>query len=713
MDVSVMYTQCSSSSSVAQEGIHATLLAQFQIETALQLAMSEINNKSDLKYDSILPDTVLQPHYIALNASDSYIETLRLSEVLPAGLSAAIGPDNGSPLWGMVPYYAENDIFAMGYSLVNDMGALLPSYVQSNPAREYEGELLAAVAAHFQFHKVVVFYSSTYSENYLAFLNLKNHVDQFNIAIVKEIDINGLSSDSLDHHIEACGQYNVYIFLMYYFEAVPLFETLHGASFFRQNMQLLGSSHLMAPDMWSAAATTLSPQEIASIMTGYIGIESQCIPVDTTDFSSRFYNFQHQLLKETQTSPNLCFGQFENVSGIDVSAVHAYNAVIAVAMGLHTVVMGPQTCQGVDISPGHDLFSILNATSNGEMQMNAALLKQVIETCTPFSGASDVVIQDDTATNVTFSIVNFDSSKYEVEASVMQTQTQTQTSSLFCPDSALPGMRVVGAVDAAALRFFTCRDYSSSSSSGGGGNLSESCSEEILFNTEDNSVPMDHTPEKYESFIDQYAVLLVAFLWLGVLLTLACGVIICNNRELRIVRISQPEFSYVIMVGIGLNYLSGVIIVMYSSQCFLLQWVASLSFTFTVAPLLVSVWRMHMVLSRGLNRSKVTVADGMKCIASIVAVKVILLSCYTTYGFAVGETMMEERTDPSVGEYEYCNLQFRADRDPFFSLFWFLNAAYDWVFFVAGVYYALSTRTTPIAEHLARRTLSGNVKMSR
>lgn len=731
MDIGIAFTQCSPVVNTDQVVTQSTLLTQFQIELALQMAISEINNKSDLIHDSILPETVLKPHYLSFNASATLLDTLRMSQVLPtSGLSAAIGPD-WEPLYKkMIPYYAENDIFSMGYNIISDASDLLSNFMQSNPAVEYEGILLASIAAHYQFHFIVVFYSSDFMENFISFWNFKNNAHQFDdMTIVKEIDISGLSEEELFRTVEECKHFNVYMFFMHSFEAVPLFETLYRASFFRNNLQLLGSSLVMAPDMWGANTTNLSSEDIAAIMTGFIALEKQCIPLET-DFASRLHKFQLQEKhKQTTTSPSInrnthCFDQFENVTGsvVSSSAVHAYNAVLAVAMGLHTLVTGPKGCQRVNISLEHDLFGSLNATSRGDSDLSADLLKQVIEVCTPYSGASistsTFLLVDDTSTHTAmFSVLNFDPVKYLEDVNNMNSKEETssdvasasavQSNEMFCPATELPGMRVIGAVEAAAAAvhpsFISCEEYSRAE----GVNLSVSCSETVIFNTEDNSVPSDHTCEQYDAMIDTYATVLYTFLAFGMMLTIFCGLVIYNNRNLRIVRIAQPEFAYVAMIGLLLNYSHGVLIVDHSLHCFLQQWVVSLSCTTILVPSVVSVWRMHVVLNVGVKRTKVTISYAMKVIFSVIGAKILLLIGYTMRGYYSGETLLKTRIDPSGGEYDYCHLQLSGERDLLFNFIGFLNSLFDVMFFCGGVYYAYSTKKTPLAANLAKRTLSG------
>ena len=707
MNIGVTFTQCSiaNSESVVNQ---ATLLTQFQIEIALRMAISEINNKSDQMYDDVLPETALQPHYLAFNTSTTYLETFKMMQEFPSsGLSAAVGPE-GNSLWKVLPYYAENDIFSVGYNSIDDVSGFLSNSMHLNPAVELEGVLLASVAAQYQFHSVVVFYSSAYVENYFTFWNFKNDVQQFDdMTIVKEIDVNGLSDADLALIVEECTQFNVYMVFMHSFEAVSLFEALYRASFFRPNLQLLGSSLVMSRGMWENNATTLSHEEIATIMSGFIGLDKQCTPLET-DFASRLQQYQKQLQAMPSTSNSPCFEQFENVSGITSSAVHAYNAVLAVAMGLHTTVLGPQSCKRVNISVEHDLFEALNATSQGERELTAALLQQVIEECTPYNDSSIHLNLDDTTTNNLFSLINFDPEKYFEDLNSVQGNTNSastaQALQFLCPATQLPGVRVIGAVDASSHSFISCQEYSRTK----GNNLSVSCSETVIFNTEDNTVPSDYTFKQNDTEMDSYATVLYIFLGLGIVLTLFCGLVIHNNRELRIVRIAQPEFLYILIIGILLNYGQGILIIRHSLQCFLLLWVASLTNTMILAPLVVSVWRMHVVLNLGMKRSKVTIPYTMKIIFTILGAKVVLLASYTARGYSCEETMLVTSEDPSGDEDSYCsNLLLNNERDLLLNFIGLLNILFDIVLFIGGIFYAYSAKKTSFAANLANRTLSG------
>ena len=704
MDIGILYTQCTASDAVSGAVSQDKLLSRFQAEIALRMAVSEINNKSDGIHDSILPDTILQSHFLSFNSSSDFVDGLFISKQYPlAKLYAIIDHEDSESGWGSIPYTSENDIFRMGYNNIFDYGSTIPSRGQSNPAVENEGKLMAALAHQYHYRKVVVFYSSMFVENIDSYVNFEAFAPMFNIEIASAIDINGLSRTALVQLLEAQTSFNVYIFFVHAFQAAPLFEVLFQESFFRRDIQLLGSSVVLSNDMWRL--TNLTDQEIAYILTGYIGLEKHCLDLDT-DFTSRFLMFQNQL-KVTQGKSSQCFNLFENVSHHDTFAVHAYNSVLGVAMGINALFTGPQACANDDINSERELFALFNSASVEQGDITADLLQRVVLLCTPFRGSNDYISVDNSLVNWTMAVVNFDGLKYFDSPSV-DSDDMVKASSSFCPQSAIRGMNIIGAVDAATLIFTTCEDYFMRH----GVNLSFSCSRNILFNTDDNSIPVDHYPEKYESIIDKHSALLLTIIVLGSVFTVTCGIIIFKNRTLRIVRIAQPELLYFVLGGVLCSFVAAALVLHREMSCYYLQWAISMSYSLTLVPLCLSVWRMHTVLKRGRKRiKKISVGYMIKFVLALIGVKILILSCYTLIGVSSGETLRTVGVHASGGEYSYCVLLAGRSSHIVFNVIGVLNVLFSVVVFLLGVYFSFSAKSTPIAENLANRTLKGTLNI--
>jgi cbb3-type cytochrome oxidase subunit 3 len=142
--------------------------------------------------------------------------------------------------------------------------------------------------------------------------------------------------------------------------------------------------------------------------------------------------------------------------------------------------------------------------------------------------------------------------------------------------------------------------------------------------------------------------------------------------------------------------------------CYLIRWIRSLALTLITAPLVACLWRMHMVLNRGLQRVKVTVTHAMLVICGMVGVQVLILSALTIRGYLINESLTKTKFDENGEEYCYCHFAYLVlDKDSIFNFLYALKCIWFSVLFIAGMYYAYLTKNTPIAENLAKNVLSG------
>jgi len=132
----------------------------------------------------------------------------------------------------------------------------------------------------------------------------------------------------------------------------------------------------------------------------------------------------------------------------------------------------------------------------------------------------------------------------------------------------------------------------------------------LVYNTIDNSVPVDEAPVHNVQLGLIARSLLRAGAGLVILLIFLCGCMILAFWESRLVKATQPEMLFVILLGALLACLRVIVATMdiTDSTCVTGKWLGHLSFALFFGAMILKTWRVDVVTNSGFRKTKFTMA---------------------------------------------------------------------------------------------------------
>jgi hypothetical protein len=156
-----------------------------------------------------------------------------------------------------------------------------------------------------------------------------------------------------------------------------------------------------------------------------------------------------------------------------------------------------------------------------------------------------------------------------------------------------------------------------------------------VFNTPDNSRPLDRPPPIINSLAGSAAIILYFLAALSLVLAAGFGIMIARTAHKRLVKSYQPMMLYMALFGFFLaairTTLAGVHFT--DSICLADVWFGHTSFMIVFSTLTMKTWRVHLVInSSGFRRIKVTTQQDVLATLFIIGLLLVYLAILTGVG---------------------------------------------------------------------------------
>lgn len=602
---------------------------------ALIMAINEINNKTDGIEDSILPRTHIK--FAFESPRSNYLSGLSSAMSLSSevfnrtGVVGVIGAasDASSTALAQVFAQAEYKIPQISYGACTSALAhkdLYPYFLRTSFSDAHEGRVLANFATYFHWNTVTVFYSGdTYGNDIMLEFEDQAKINGMTVEAKYSFwsgteDLSSVIQQAIDNG----GVLKIFVLLMKGYDAGHLLEQGSAMGLFKEGTQVLGTRYSSTPDTWAVMS---SKANIPKIMKGFIGVEpSMTTSRKSINFQRFVKRFRRQkntittdsngmivcdqskddtngqfLYKDrlTPTSPWICsgleFDQFaEDGSDIDSLAAFAYDAMYAMAYALDTL-----------INQGVDLRNVTGDEIKWALINNVSFAGATGEVSFKRGGAGvEAYAEGNRAGLMEYHIVNFNPvqfHKYVGNGASALLHTGTWISPIFTPCDM---------------------------------NYDSSCSA-FVFNTADNSVPLDIAPIVIVQMSDfaKSGLLAGAIVALFIDVFFLCMVYSCQH--IRLIKAAQPAMLYMILYGALLACVRVIVATFDASNvtCVLGKWLGHIAFALVFCAMILKTWRVDNVVNSGFKKVKITVKD----LHRLMIVAMLLFCVYLTFDTMVAK----------------------------------------------------------------------------
>ena len=407
----------------------------------------------------------------------------------------------------------------------------------------------------------------------------------------------------------------------------------HGAAFlsaaYKANLlhegtQLIVGSVLSEPAAWKVhLGKTLQDSEIAEVLKGAIAfrpILNRTIP-PAVDFINRFRSLPSTLGNDTHCDQSkdvegiyynqnadgtVCAGlNFSSFlpSGSDIAkgAFYAYDAVVALTLGLHKHLY-VEHLESLLHTPYHYYYLMMSFNA---VQFDGASGHVAFE---PFPDRQN----NDRLTNNLYEVVNFDDRAFLMDNNMGFFRVgyiNTDTGFTYCDTD----------TDS------ECRKF--------------------VFNTRNGQVPSDRPPLKtlYMPLVLRVLLLALSVLTIITVLLFSVGLFVFRRR--RLIRVLQPEFAILMFTGCILLAANAIIesLRVTNLRCMVTFCLAHLGCCLVTTPLVAKTARINVVLNSRLRKVRVSIAQSY------------LLSLALLSPIFIGTAIIIAQNDISVGSREITN----------------------------------------------------------
>lgn len=156
-----------------------------------------------------------------------------------------------------------------------------------------------------------------------------------------------------------------------------------------------------------------------------------------------------------------------------------------------------------------------------------------------------------------------------------------------------------------------------------------------VFNTPDNSRPLDRPPPIINSFAGSAAIILYFLAALSIVLAVGFAIMIARTAHKRLVKSYQPMMLYMALFGFFLSAIRTILagIPFTDSVCTADVWFGHASFMIVFSTLTMKTWRVHLVInSSGFRRIKVTTQQVVLATVFIIGLLFVYLAILTGVG---------------------------------------------------------------------------------
>eukprot|EP01041_Mallomonas_annulata_P010571 gene10571-22061_t len=581
---------------------------------AVIMAVKEINNATDDGFglDNILPNTIID---IAFQSPrQDYLEAVG------AALYLSGSAFNGSGIIGLIGTSATDSSKATAEVFSNtpfkipqiaygaessDLGhSIYSHFTRVCPSDAYEGRIIARmVKKYFQWSTVTIFASGDTFGNDITLEFLTEAAIQGGITVEAKYSFwSGITdfTSIIQTALDKGGIQKIFLLFMKSQDTGILMEQGYKMGLFKEGTQIIGTEYMASIDTIKAMS---SSADISKIMNGAIAItntlQDKMKTINFQNFIKRFHNQKSTMLKskngtvtycdptkddthkeylymghkngiDSSTETYTCAGlDFKSMAtdGSDMSkeAIFAYDATYALAYALHNILYIQQMNITGDLIISTLLHNVSFNGLSGPIKFNKG------------GPGFEKYGQGDRLGGNDFQFYNFNPKSYVKNdyGSSAWFETGIYTyKSIFEPCNTLTNNK--------------CTNW--------------------IYNTVDNSKPIDHTPFIEIQMDDSTRTGLRFGVAMALLLVIIFTVVLISCEKTRLIKASQPRMMKIVIFGAILACLRVILatVDLNDSLCIIGKWLGHMSFALVFGALVIKIWRVNVVANSGFRKVKVT-----------------------------------------------------------------------------------------------------------
>lgn len=600
------------------------------------MALNEINYHNDGQADDLLPGYVFKtslssPYdfYGTIESTmklnrDSFKNSGDTTIPVTGGIDCAVGAVDTARTMAsnlMFDHYRTVQVSSIASGAELSVGTNYPRKLRTMPSLSFPGMVLQDIIySHFGYRRVTVFCTNDFFASRAAW-----DFSDGTFGAIELLSFHQVVSGTTDYAKEIAAAKTagslVFVLFMSAADAGTLVVQGRKSGLFREGTILFGHESIISADTANTILQIEPAADVAALLKGFIGVKFD--PSYTTKYTPQGQAFLERWKNQAQAPCNndkdgdgdffinsigglgqVCLTlDFANVAP-DSSAVLTYDAVYALARGLHTVLV----TDGVPIS-----------ALNGDILMKAMLkvsftgasgLVEFFDGVQPDASVSDDLYgRGDREAGLTYGIYNFDpASKAFVPVGRWDVESEFQLCDALLEKS----------VEGKLLP----------------------CLNSVVYDTHDNLPPPDRPPTIYKRLPAAISALLYVLGAIAIAIVVTTASLLVYYRHSRLVKASQPPLIALILVGelvacvrvviggsseLGSPVLDGV--------CTAKFWTGHFAFALTFGSLFIKTWRVNKVLnSQSLKRVKIS----NNFVLAVMALVILALGVYLAVATGIG-----------------------------------------------------------------------------
>ena len=593
------------------------------------LAVEQINNKTDGRWDDILPNSELKvvvrdstgPFTTDIEAA-IYQTTKAFNK---SGIHAAIGASTNIASSAIAQIYNEHKINQVAYgstgSFLSYVGPY-PYYFRTIMDDAYQGYAIADIMfKEFGYSKISTF-STTNTLGTDGFLQFSQRADELGIEIISIHQFRP-NQDDLSIHISNALDKGTRIFFIFMEadDAANLITQGYKKGLFKPGTFIFGNDKILSNTAWKNFDDTVDIQEVmkgvfalnqsttfsSTLYNRFVsdwknqndtimdkGLTSERCNNDLKDDDENFYLYKKKLSSGAYKCTGIEFSKVTSASEIAAVAPFVYDSVLVFAHALHELYEVEGYVDGNSMHGYDDFGDILGYI----MTYNLTL--------TGITGDIQFRLGDSTG-------YGFGDREVGTRLSVLNFQP-----SHYCSTTKEGGPVEIGS-------WVVSTGYTS---------CTNDCT--IVYSTADNSAPTQRPPPILNVMTVglQSAIIVLGVVCL--LLITLCFLFLYYNRSSRLVRSFQPIMLCLFLSG-GVfscmrQFVGGSEVT--TSSCHMKVWFGHLAFAFAFMSLCIKTWRVHRIVNNAtMKRVKISNNDVIRIVFIVAFMFSIYLLIYSAVGW--------------------------------------------------------------------------------
>jgi len=593
---------------------------QMEMFAAFKMAITEINNKKDGLYDTLLPSTTIlydlqiaNGYLDALNSAQSLIDAFYYS-----GVKAVISglPNDETKASHSIFSADGNDIFQLN-SFASDSalvdGLTYKYKAQLVPIDSYEGAVLQdLICTYFNYRKVAFISSNDdFGQAYLNEMTIYRDYCEFDQLLNLVVPISESDYSSYIDELKVSGA-RVIILLVSGSTAASIIELGFQSGIFGEDYQIFTSS-LTASTMISSFSDNA---DISTLMKGIIYAEFWPDYAFNTDSGKQFLT---RWREQTYRGQSLYQGILQCDKSLDdrgdTYIYQSQNGTICAGLNFSSYSIDKPDLTPYALFTYDAVYALARGLDNlvkAGSSINGDSLRDVLLTEVNFTGVTGLVEFENTDINelyfsrgdrdlgIHYKIMNFNADAYKNNASNSFVQVLQWTN--------LEGVHDCD-------NFTTCTGF--------------------IFCSEDNTVVKESESTIIKTMPVGGIVVLALISFIIIVMVVIYTGLTIRFYNSKLVKAAQPEMLICILLGVllaaGRVLIAAFPINEYS--CISGLWLAHLSFVLAFGALFIKTYRVHIVLnSKNFKRVVFTGSKAMKYMSAALLVFIILLIILTAVG---------------------------------------------------------------------------------